>query len=287
MSSNQLLQEAITAARSGRRKEAYDLLVQLVQADEANEAAWLWLSGVAEDPEEQRLCLENVLHLNPDNTHARKGLAQIEARSLPQQPNSHRESPAAAPSAVKAVPPPPPPAPSPPPFTPQPLSSAAAPVSPFARTPPLADIIPLPTPEHPCPFCGAATAFEQKRCPVCKKELMVRATTGGLRSQLGLGQLQRLVVVVEEREHVVHYNYGIAYKERGMWFMAAKEWEGAVKKRPREVKYRHALGLAYAQLKHFDRAIAALKDALTIEPNNKTIQNDIALIEQLKAKGKP
>jgi hypothetical protein len=48
-----------------------------VEVEPENERAWLWLSGVVESPEERRLCLENVLALNPDNSLAHKGLARL------------------------------------------------------------------------------------------------------------------------------------------------------------------------------------------------------------------
>jgi len=73
-----LLEQGISAALNGRREEARVLLAQVVEADERNEQAWLWLSGLVEDPEEMRTCLENVLHLNPDNIKAQHGLAWVE-----------------------------------------------------------------------------------------------------------------------------------------------------------------------------------------------------------------
>src|SRR4051794_8251497 len=75
-----LLEQGISAALTGRREEARTLLAQVVEADDRNEQAWLWLSGLVEDPEEIRTCLENVLHLNPDNVKAQQGLAWVEQR---------------------------------------------------------------------------------------------------------------------------------------------------------------------------------------------------------------
>jgi tetratricopeptide (TPR) repeat protein len=72
------LPEAIRAARAGQREEARTLLLQIVEDDENNELAWLWLSGVVEADEERRVCLENVLALNPNNEAARRGLAKLE-----------------------------------------------------------------------------------------------------------------------------------------------------------------------------------------------------------------
>ncbi|MEJ2746729.1 MAG: hypothetical protein P8183_02250 [Anaerolineae bacterium] len=74
---NQQLKEAIAAAKAGRRQEAHQLLMAVLQADEENELAWLWLSGVVSSVEERRICLENVLTLNPDNKIAQRGLAKL------------------------------------------------------------------------------------------------------------------------------------------------------------------------------------------------------------------
>lgn len=40
--------------------------------------AWLWLSTVMDNAADRRICLENVLTLNPRNTYARRGLKQLE-----------------------------------------------------------------------------------------------------------------------------------------------------------------------------------------------------------------
>src|SRR5215472_14082277 len=78
-----LLQQGIAAARAGQREEARALLVQVVEADERNEQAWLWLAGVVDDPQDMRTCLDNVLDLNPGNAKAQQGLAWIEQRYGP------------------------------------------------------------------------------------------------------------------------------------------------------------------------------------------------------------
>src|SRR5215217_7551868 len=75
-----LLQQGIVAARAGNRDEARALLMQVVEADERNEHAWLWLAGVVDAPEDIRTCLQNVLDLNPANKQAQQGLAWVEQR---------------------------------------------------------------------------------------------------------------------------------------------------------------------------------------------------------------
>lgn len=69
---NVLVQKAVAAYKAGRKDEARDLLLQAVDQDETNEQAWLLLSGLVDSPEEQEICLENVLTINPNNEKARQ-----------------------------------------------------------------------------------------------------------------------------------------------------------------------------------------------------------------------
>src|SRR5512145_159163 len=69
-----LLYKGAVAVRAGRREEAQDLLMQVIEHDERNEEAWLWLSGAVQDPSDQQVALENVLAINPANEAARQGL---------------------------------------------------------------------------------------------------------------------------------------------------------------------------------------------------------------------
>lgn len=71
------LQQAIAAIKAGNKKQGRALLADILQADYDNEAAWLWLSSVVETDAEKRRCLKRVLDINPDNAHARKGLALL------------------------------------------------------------------------------------------------------------------------------------------------------------------------------------------------------------------
>ncbi|MCP4360487.1 MAG: hypothetical protein GY796_20960 [Chloroflexi bacterium] len=74
-----LLEEGVAAVKNGRHDEARQLLLQVLEADEENESAWLWLSSVVESDDEKRICLENALTLNPGNVVAQKGLAKLES----------------------------------------------------------------------------------------------------------------------------------------------------------------------------------------------------------------
>ena len=81
---------AIALARAGRRRQARDLFLEIVEQDEENELAWLWLVDLVDDVDDQIIALENVLTLNPDNQRAR---ARLE--SLRQMDEAAAPSPAA------------------------------------------------------------------------------------------------------------------------------------------------------------------------------------------------
>lgn len=97
MTTDDLLKQGITALKAGRKTEARKLLTQIVKRDERNEIAWLWLSGATDTDEERRLCLENVLAINPNNKMAKRGLASLTAKESVQPldavspPASHAE----------------------------------------------------------------------------------------------------------------------------------------------------------------------------------------------------
>ncbi|MCX7682545.1 MAG: hypothetical protein N2508_11400 [Anaerolineae bacterium] len=75
------LEYAIEAARSGDLKRARDNLIHIIELDERNEEAWMWLSTVVESRADKIVCLENVLAINPGNAQAAIELQR--ARQLP------------------------------------------------------------------------------------------------------------------------------------------------------------------------------------------------------------
>ncbi len=77
-----MVREGIAAYKEGRKDEARALLTKATELDQFNEQAWLYLSGVVEAPEDQRICLENVLSINPLNEKAKKGLAYLDGEEV-------------------------------------------------------------------------------------------------------------------------------------------------------------------------------------------------------------
>lgn len=78
-----MVRAGVEAYRAGKRSEARTLLERAIELDEQNEQAWLWLSAVVDSTDDQIVCLQNVLIINPQNERARQGL-----RSLGVDPNT-------------------------------------------------------------------------------------------------------------------------------------------------------------------------------------------------------
>lgn len=75
-----ILQQAISMARAGRKVEARDLLLQIVEDDPQCEVAWIWLSGLVDSLEDKIIACENVLVLNPSNDKVRAYLLDLKRR---------------------------------------------------------------------------------------------------------------------------------------------------------------------------------------------------------------
>ncbi len=74
----QLLRQGVTAAKAGDKEKARKLFEKVIEQDKNNEKAWLYMARVVESEEQQRVCLGNVLYLNPDNEKARRLLSRLE-----------------------------------------------------------------------------------------------------------------------------------------------------------------------------------------------------------------
>ncbi len=75
------LKRGIEAAQAGEKERARDILLHVIELNQRNEQAWLWLSRVVETTADEIVCLENVLTINPGNTEA-----AVELEELRRQP---------------------------------------------------------------------------------------------------------------------------------------------------------------------------------------------------------
>lgn len=108
-----MVRDAIRAYRAGKKAEARTLLERATDLDQNNEQAWMWLSAVVDSIDEQRICLENVLYLNPDNANAKRGLEMLNKQSQetstvsPTSPEEPADDPFASVSFTQTESPPP------------------------------------------------------------------------------------------------------------------------------------------------------------------------------------
>jgi tetratricopeptide (TPR) repeat protein len=183
------LREGIAAAKAGQRERARDLLIRVVEEDEGNLAAWLWLSGVMDGLDDKEVCLENALELDPANEAARKGLDWVRRKKEAGLPPRRPASPAAAVLGgdfgrrrVTAEPALPASTAGPAPVPRANTAAAAILREDFARRqPPPEPELPPPVPppdefadEYLCPYCAAPTRPEDRLCSACGRKLWVK-----------------------------------------------------------------------------------------------------------------
>lgn len=68
------MEEGIIAAKAGQYEQARFRLLDVVEQDQANETAWYWLYQVFERHDDKRICLDNLITINPNNKWARQEL---------------------------------------------------------------------------------------------------------------------------------------------------------------------------------------------------------------------
>lgn len=76
--SKPVLQKAIQAIELGDKATGQRLLAEFIKTDPHNETAWLWMSAVADSPQQKIYCFQRVLKINPENEEAKRGLLRTE-----------------------------------------------------------------------------------------------------------------------------------------------------------------------------------------------------------------
>jgi TolB protein len=88
------LKQGIDATRAGDRATARTMLERVVEQDQRNEKGWFWLAAVVDDISQKKICLGNVLTINPNNERAQNLLQRLQAIEQGEQPVSvESESP--------------------------------------------------------------------------------------------------------------------------------------------------------------------------------------------------
>jgi ferric-dicitrate binding protein FerR (iron transport regulator) len=55
----------------------------LLESNPHSEAAWLWMSTIVDDPEQERACLEKVLEINPNDERAQRRWFELQGTLSP------------------------------------------------------------------------------------------------------------------------------------------------------------------------------------------------------------
>jgi tetratricopeptide (TPR) repeat protein len=84
-STQDLLRQAIAAAREGREWTARDMFLRVVELEPRNEIAWMWLAGLLDGLDDRIRACEQVLSINPRNLNAKQYLSQLLAEKQKKQ----------------------------------------------------------------------------------------------------------------------------------------------------------------------------------------------------------
>ncbi|MBA3872116.1 MAG: hypothetical protein H0X30_23470 [Anaerolineae bacterium] len=76
------LMDAVELVKSDHRREAINILRELIREDNDFEDAWLWMSVAVESLDQSSICLDNVLRVNPGNFNAASALHRIRSPEM-------------------------------------------------------------------------------------------------------------------------------------------------------------------------------------------------------------
>lgn len=91
--SRQQLKRAYEMIKAGQKKEASQLLVDMLKADRNNADAWWLLANATPKKENAQQALEQVLRLRPNDENARKLLAKLQGQASPPPASSGFSAP--------------------------------------------------------------------------------------------------------------------------------------------------------------------------------------------------
>ncbi len=272
-----LLRQGITAARASRREQSRQLLLQVTALDERNILAWLWLSTVLDDLEERRICLENVLTLDPGNQHAQLGLARLDQpppapavqpapAELPSFAAIVGEDASAGPSQTEAQPP------SKYHLLDKKAAGQAKPAAPKSTG-------------GDCPFCQHPVPTTATTCSHCQLPLVMKCPT-----------CHTMVDVEQQTCSQCHHQMGnyrrrltyfaelaAVYQQHQLYAEALRAWQAVETLQPDYPELHLHVGEAQVGLGRLDRATDSFNRVLKQEP--RSIAAHFALAELLRQRG--
>lgn len=93
---NTSTQQGLSALKAGNKDQARQLFSKALSQNKKDVRAWLGLSLVIDDQRKQRICLQRVLELEPDNRYAQKWLARLDSESRVEAPPEAKDEPVSA-----------------------------------------------------------------------------------------------------------------------------------------------------------------------------------------------
>jgi tetratricopeptide (TPR) repeat protein len=274
----QLLAQGIAAAKAKRNEEARQALLQVVDLDQRNEQAWLWLSGVVESLDERRTCLENVLAINPNNAHAQAGLRWLDQHAPPPPPEP-APPPAAPPETAFEAPPEPAPSPvveAPPEPVPPPV--VEAPPEPVPEAVPVQDL---------CPHCGNPVPPSGTECPYCGQPLIVACPNCGQYTDVTQTTCPNCGQQLGNFRDGAPYYLGLAQA-----YLAGRKLDRAVEaigraeaESPSDAQMVATAAGLYMQANRPDSAIAAYRRAIDLSPKDASLYAHLGAL--YRQSGKP
>jgi tetratricopeptide (TPR) repeat protein len=257
----ELLKKGIAAAKAARHKEtppaqieprrrqARSLLARVLKLDQNNVQAWLWLSTVVDTPREQEACFKNVLAVDPDNKHARAGLARLEQAD-------------AAPPKIKRLKP----------RSTSPASGRTASKKARSGGP-------------DCPFCQQAISSIDTTCPHCDLRLVMACPACGQSVEVEHKRCDNCGQPMGDCKTPERYFAGLGqrYLKQGRSQEAVTAWQMVEKLNPNFPGLHLHLGQAHLGQERPDRAMASLQRALEQNPDDPEIHFTLAEMMRRRA----
>ncbi len=263
-----LLREGIDAARAGQKERARALLQEVVETDETNLQAWLWLSSVVDDWADKHVCLENVLTLDPNHQVAKAGPAWLDRQAPPLTSRDETASPAHEMPAPVVKAEPAPKAKIPCPFCAQPVYSQATVCRHCG--------FPL---SISCPACGAPVDVQMRACSQCGQTMgdyrqgptffACLATAYQEHHQHGQALKNWRIVEALDPDHLdLYLHLGEAQVAIGQTNEAIASFQRTLERQPGQLTACLALGEIMGQLHRWQEAQTLYTQALTATPDS-------------------
>lgn len=257
------------AAQVSQRERARQLLLQVIEIDETNILAWLWLSTVLDDLEEKKVCLENVLTLDPTHKAALAGLARLDQLArLPQPEPKPAQAPLKSPSQAKAA-------------IPQPQSTSPLSKSPVNQ----AKSAPQKSSGIACPFCRQTISAMMTTCSRCQLPLVMNCSVCGAAVDIEQKTCSQCNHSMGDYRQGVTYfaKLAAAYQEHEHYPDALKAWQAIETLNPDYPQLHLHLGEAQLGLGRPDRATISFQRALKEDPDSPEVH--FAMGELLRHRG--